>query len=248
LLREEQLADVLVKKELSRKDFLLILLAVSVDVPKTVKVIKEMGSDNGFAEIQKWNVSVTLGKAKGLALRLKDGWSLTSNGRKHVTELDVLPHNSSAKVINQSTQLRLLISKIVESDTQSFLNEAINAYEYGLYRSAVVLSWAGAVSLLYDQVIKTKLQDFNKEASRLDPKWKHAKSKDDLGRMKESSFLDIIGSPPISIIGKNLKENLKVNCLKLRNSCGHPNSFQIGENMTSAHLETLILNVFTKFS
>jgi hypothetical protein len=66
--------------------------------------------------------------------------------------------------------------------------------------------------------------------------------------MKESDFLDIIGSPPISLVGKNVKEELKNNCLRLRNACGHPSSLQIGENRVSAHLEVLILNVFAKFS
>jgi hypothetical protein len=66
--------------------------------------------------------------------------------------------------------------------------------------------------------------------------------------VKEADFLDIIGSPPLSIIGKNLKEELKNNCLKLRNACGHPSSLQIGENKASAHLEVLILNIFSKFA
>ena len=66
--------------------------------------------------------------------------------------------------------------------------------------------------------------------------------------MKESDFLDIIGSPPLSILGQNTKEELKNNCLKLRNACGHPGSLAIGENKVAAHLEVLMLNIFSKFT
>jgi len=38
-------------------------------------------------------------------------------------------------------------------DTRAFVEEAIVAYEGGLYRSCVVFSWVGSVSLLYDHVI-----------------------------------------------------------------------------------------------
>jgi hypothetical protein len=144
-------------------------------------------------------------------------------------------------------QLRHESTKIINTDTKAFVEEGIAAYEGGLHRSAVVLSWAGAVALLYDRVMNTCLAAFNAEAKRRDAKWKDAKIKDDLARMQEVDFLEIIGSPPISVIGKNLKEELKTNCLKLRNACGHPSSLRIGESKTSAHLEVLILNVFAKF-
>lgn len=63
--------------------------------------------------------------------------------------------------------------------------------------------------------------------------------------MKESIFLDILES--ISVIGNDVKKELK-KCLDLRNSCGHPNSLVIGENRVAAHVEILILNVFSKFA
>ena len=110
------------------------------------------------------------------------------------------------------------------------------------------LSWVGAVGLMYNHVITKDLASFNAEAQRRDPKWKAAQTPDDLARMKEGDFLDIIATQPLSIIGKNVKEELKNNCLQLRNACGHPSSLVIGENKVAAHLEILILNVFSRFS
>jgi len=248
LLDQSQLTDALHAKRLSRQDALLVCLAADVDSAKSVKQIKELARNAGYTEVQKWNVSAALKRTKGLSVRLKDGWSLSSRGREHVRDLGIIPTGKSLKVVNHAAQLRSAASKISDPDTRAFVEEAIVAYEGGLHRSCVVLSWSGAVSLLYDQVVTKCLGTFNTEASRRDANWRKAKNKDDLTRMKESDFLDIIGSPPVSVIGKNVKEELKNNCLRLRNSCGHPNSLKIGENKTSAHLEVLILNIFAKFS
>ncbi|MBI5683946.1 MAG: hypothetical protein HZC54_02600 [Verrucomicrobia bacterium] len=147
-----------------------------------------------------------------------------------------------------ASSLRQHAKRITDQDTSAFLDEAIKSFEAGLYRAAVVLSWVGAMSLLQDEVFGRHLHAFNAEAQRRDADWRAAKAKDDLSRMKESDFLDIIGSPPLSIIGKNVKEELKNNCLQLRNGCGHPNSLKIGESRASAHIEVLVLNIFAKFA
>jgi len=98
---------------------------------------------------------------------------------------------------------------------------------------------------LYEYVVNHKLQEFNVEATRRDAKWKAAKTVDDLCKMKEFSFLEVLEG--ISVIGSNCKKELQ-NCLARRNTCGHPNTLAIGENMVAAHIEMLILNLYTKFS
>jgi hypothetical protein len=99
-------------------------------------------------------------------------------------------------------------------------------------------------TLLYEHVLKNCLTEFNAEALRRDPKWKTGKTEDDLARMKEHDFLQMLAA--LSVIGKNVKDELEV-CLKLRNGCGRPNSLIVGEYKASAHVETLIQNVFSRF-
>ena len=106
------------------------------------------------------------------------------------------------------------------------------------------MSWVGAVALLYEEAVTNHLAALNAEATRRDSKWKSAKNTDDLGRMKEATFLEIAGA--ISMIGKNVKQELEA-CLKLRNACGHPNSLKIGSHKVAAHLETLALNVYAMY-
>ena len=134
--------------------------------------------------------------------------------------------------------------KVKNEGCRAFLTEAIVCTERSLFRAAVVLSWVGAVALLYEEAVTNHLAALNAEATRRDSKWKSAKNTDDLGRMKEATFLEIAGA--ISMIGKNVKQELEA-CLKLRNACGHPNSLKIGSHKVAAHLETLALNVYAMY-
>jgi hypothetical protein len=248
LLTESELRDSLHKKHLSRRDKVLMILSVDSNNPKNGVRIKELARSAGLPEIHRWNLTDILAKAKQYAMKLPDGWILTSDGRDLVDSLGVIPNKQSPQVVKTATQLRNLLSNIPSRQTAAFLDEAISCFEAGYYRACVVLSWVGATSLLYDNVVKHHLSAFNTEAQARDNKWRPAKTNDDLAKMKDSDFLDIISSPPLSIIGKNVKEELKNNCLQLRNACGHPSSLAFGENKVAAHLEILILNVFQPFT
>lgn len=242
MILAESLKNILCDPELTNTQRLLICLAVNMNRPKSVSEIKQLTQKGGLNEARKWNISDYLAKARRYAVRTDEGWSLTIPGKTYVEEL-IKPFikRSAAKV---TTDLRSHLTKITDPDTKAFLEEAIGCCEHGFWRAAVVVSWAGAVSALYDHVLQHKLADFNKEAIRRDPNWKIAKTKDHLARMKESDFLVVLQG--ISVLDKNVRQEL-AHCLELRNACGHPSSLQIGEHRTAAHLEMLILNVFVKF-
>jgi hypothetical protein len=140
--------------------------------------------------------------------------------------------------------LRALLPKVNNSQVSSFIEEAVRCLELGLMRSGVVLSWVGAVAVLYDNVIANHLVAFNAEAVKRLPKWKNAKTPDDLARMQESDFLVVMESA--QIIGKSVKQELEA-CLRYRNAAGHPNQLKIGEARAAAHVETLIQNVFSVY-
>ena len=189
-----------------------------------------------------WNLSTILGRSDGFAVRTPDGWELTDPGRDHLRSLGVT-HLSPAAA-NVAHNLRAELANIKDADARTFVEEAIKCFEYQLYRAAVVFSWVAAVQVLQQHVHAHHLAAFNAEALRVDAKWKQAKTTDDFGRMKEAEFLDRLVA--ISVIGKNVKTEL-VDCLDLRNACGHPNSLKLGSNAVANHLEILLLNVFKVF-
>jgi hypothetical protein len=190
-----------------------------------------------------WGISDILTKSGGKAIMSKSGWILTLSGRESLKEKEYLVEKNSI-LVNDVEDLRGRLSSVYDQHTKDFLEEAISCLENNQKRAAVVLSWIGAVSVLYNYAVANRLSDFNAESSRRDAKWKAAKNIDDLSHMKEHSFLEVLES--ISIIGRNAKSELQ-DCLRLRNSCGHPNSLKIGIRRVSSHLEMLMMNVFSKF-
>ncbi len=242
MVSADSLKDILCQPKLTSTQRVLICLAVEADQPKSISEIRQLALKGGLNEARKWDISKILSRARPYAVRTDEGWSLTLTGKNYVEEL-IKPY-IKRPVAKVTTNLRSHLAKISDPNTKAFLEEAIACCEAGFWRAAAVLSWAGAVSVLYDHVVQNKLADFNAEALRKDPKWKTAKTKDHLARMKESDFLVILQG--ISVLEKNVRLELG-HCLDLRNACGHPSTLQIGENRAAAHIEILILNVFSKY-
>lgn len=227
---------------LSQTEKLLICLAVDADRAKQVADVRKIAVDAGVRQASKWNISTLLSRTQGLAIRINDGWELTSEGRDRVKIIaNARIPGAPAKM---APRLRAYLTTVTSATTHEFLDEAVGCMEANFHRAAVVLTWIGAVSVLYDYVHANHLASFNAEALRRDAKWKPAKTKDDLARMNEHAFLQVLHA--ISVIGKSTKDELE-GCLKLRNGCGHPNSFKVGEARVTAHIESLIQNVYSVF-
>jgi hypothetical protein len=244
LLTKDLLIDFLASRNLSQQDKVLFILLSQDGNHLSARNIQSVALAHGVKQITAWNVPRTLANAyeKGYAVKMPEGWILTPSGRKYVRDT-YLP-NDPVLTREVAVGLRSHLDKISSPDTREFVAEAIGCLEADLKRSAVVMSWIGAISVLYDFVIANRLADFNAKAKDVKRDWKPAVTKDDLARMKESEFLDILAQ--LSVIGGSVKEELK-SSLRLRNSCGHPNSYQIGKHQVQHHIEFLILNVFGKF-
>lgn len=229
-------------KGLSRIDQLLLCLSINDMSAKPVAEIRNLAVDSGVRAAKGWNVSALLAGSKGKAIRTKAGWELGTLGADRVRE--ITGAHIAAPVAKVAIDLRNQLPKLSNPDVRAFVEEAVACYEAKLYRAAVVLSWVGALSVIYEDVVAKHLPAFNAEALKRDPKWRAAKNSDGLARMKENDFLQMIEA--ISIVGKNVKGELEA-CLKLRNGCGHPNSLKVGPARVQAHIETLLQNVFAVF-
>jgi hypothetical protein len=229
-------------KELKQLDKLLLLLA-TFESPVKLNGLRERATEAGLKIGKTWNPSATLSRSKGLAIRVPSGWELTDLGKNYLRNLGV--DSVSPAALQVAADLRLHLDNVVNTTTRAFLEEAIKCHEAKLYRSAIVMSWVAAVDVLQREVVAHHLAAFNVEANKYNSKWKEAINQDGLTKMQEADFLDRL--VPLGLIGKNVKEEL-AKALKLRNGCGHPNSLKIGPNMVAGHIETLILNVFERFS
>lgn len=242
MLSAEVAEDVIHGGDLSRSEVLMVLLAIDADQPKKPRRVCDLGLAVGLTAIEGWNVGRDLQAPGVLAIRKPDGWCLTRQGRAAVQELagaDIAPAIQAV-----GRRLREQVGAMNDADAVEFLREAIGCLEHGFLRAAVVFSWVGAVAILHEEVVANHLAEFNKEAPKVDPKWRPAKTKDDLGRMGESNFLEVLCR--VSVIGKNVKQELKSQCLDLRNGCGHPSSLKVREQRVVSHLEILIDHVFAR--
>jgi len=241
LLKVNDLKAWLHRRDLTQLDKLLLVLA-TFDQPCQIKDLRDRAREGGLKITNKWNPSSSLTRSKGFAISTPTGWELTNDGRAHLQKLGVM--KIATPVAQVRHDLRVELPNIKCTDTRAFAEEAIKCFEHELFRSAVIMSWLAAMDVLYSHIHTHHLTEFNKEAKRVDAKWKPAKTPDDFGRMKEHDFLDRVAA--LSIIGKNVRQELE-KCLSLRNGCGHPNSLQLGQNAVANHIEVLLLNVFRVF-
>ena len=241
-LNEHRAKELMHVKGRTRLQQLLILLAIGSGA-KRVLEIKRIASNCGLRKVSKWNLSDILRKSDGHAILTKTGWELTDDGARIVAEMANirLPNAIVKKTV---ADVRQHLNSITSHEAKDFIEEAICCFENGQFRAAVVFSWVGAVSVMHGHVVKSALRAFNMEAHRRNAKWKDARNSDELGRMTEHDFLDVLEA--IGSIGNNVKQTLQNQCLKLRNGCGHPSSLKISSNIVAAHLDTLILNVYSK--
>lgn len=229
-------------RDLPRLDKLLLVLG-TLDGPCMVNQINDRALLGGLRLPKNWNVSSILSGSGGLAIRTPLGWELADSGKLHLRTLGI--GSLSPAAMQVAVDLREHLQKIADEQTREFVQEAISCHEATLYRSAIVMSWLGAMDVLHHHVFDHHLSAFNTEAFKVfGKKWKVAKTTDDLGKMAEGEFLDRLAA--LSIIGKNVKTDLKT-CLDRRNGCGHPNSLKVSANQSAAHIETLLLNVFQRF-
>ena len=83
------LVNFLSKKDLSRKDKVLALLAYEKSQGKQPKELRELAAKFGLREAQKWNISQILSSAKSLAIKLPEGWILTQEGEEYLQDIGI---------------------------------------------------------------------------------------------------------------------------------------------------------------
>ncbi len=242
LIDRQILLNLLGQSDLSRVDKLLVCLADQENVARPVKEIRSVALDAGLRQVAKWNISSILSRSSGLAVRSTRGWEITSKGRTRVME--IIGNNNKSRQPMILSKMHDCLPAIKDPTTLAFVEEAVSCAECGLYRSAVVLSWVGAVALLQDYVFSRHWDTF-RNAVQKEKRLKDITSKNDLTYMHERDFINMLVDH--SILDRNVARELQI-CRELRNACGHPNQLEIGELRIASHLEVLVKNVFTKFS
>ena len=197
---------------------------------------------------KKKNVSGILGQAKGLAARTSDGWG--AHGFRH----SVRCHNCRSVGWCASPDGRFLTANCLDQDQMQTRRHLLKRRSPATRDASFGRRWCCLGLEPFRSFSNTSsicsglLTVFNSDAvarfARSRNPFAAARKADDFSQLQEADFLTVLEK--IGLINKNVKQEL-TNCLSLRNACGHPNSYSLGPNKVTAHIEDLILNVFSNF-
>jgi hypothetical protein len=130
---------------------------------------------------------------------------------------------------------------------QEYLNEAVDCYEQGAYRGAVLMVWAAAIEHIYG-VIARHPQGF-KEIEAANVKrfgnsntYRKVTKKNDLLYLNDKNFLLLCEDA--GVFNRNARKLLEEK-LDTRNRCGHPTGYVIGREEAVVFIESLIKNIIS---
>jgi hypothetical protein len=179
------------------------------------------------------------------AIYVPTGWTVTEACKRSLADRGLV--NPGGVLTPVTEALERYLTDVHDPDKARFVEEAIECVKNKAYRSAIVLTWVGAVYLLYQHVLKNRLTEFNQEGHRRFQKkgWNDVANVDDLAAaVTESIFLNMLEH--IGVVSKAEQKELQ-NCLDRRNTAGHPNSAAFEEVTVGAHIHELIAKVYSKY-
>lgn len=141
-------------------------------------------------------------------------------------------------------EVKAFRNNIQNENIKGYFNELVLNLENNCYRSTIIISWVGAVSILQDYIFNNRLDDFNTCGQSMYQKFKEIESLKDFTSLKEYDFIEIIGK--MGVVDRNVKKILH-QCLEDRNISGHPNEAVLGKQTALKIVEELINNVYKRF-
>lgn len=148
-------------------------------------------------------------------------------------------------VVQTSVELRALEKLITDPVTKDYLSEAIDCFEAGANRGAVIMTWVLAMDHFLNYVFTKKLTEFNAAlAKNPDKKMKVITTREDFQELKEDKIIEVARAA--NIITNDVQKVFK-DGLGTRNSAAHPSDVKIARSKAISVIEDLVTNVIKKF-
>lgn len=152
---------------------------------------------------------------------------------------------SGQEVVQTSAELRALEKLFPDGATKSYLSEAIDCFEAGANRGALIMMWVLVMDHFLNYVFVNKLTEFNEAlAKNPDRKLKVVAAREDFQDLNEDKIIELCRSA--KIITNDVQKILK-DGLGTRNSAAHPSDVKIGRSKAVSIIEDLVHNVIKKF-
>jgi len=150
--------------------------------------------------------------------------------------------------IEASQLLRALSPKVATAQEKAFLKEAIDCYEIGARRAAVVMTWLLTVHHLFEYVLRHQLPAFNAVLAKNTDKRVRITTVtciDDFSEIPEGKLIELLRSA--RIISNDVRRILDTK-LGIRNSAAHPSSVTLSEVKATDFIVDLVENVVRKYT
>jgi hypothetical protein len=225
--------------------FLTVIEKKRAATPAEVKLCFELSRLQKYSNIASYlsRYSKKTKSKPAKFIKTREGYSLERNRE---VELQKTLHAGPSR-IETSHLLRGLLTKLVDPHERSFLQEAIDCYEIGARRGAIVLVWILTVHHLYQYILKHELTAFNVALGA--DKDKRIKITivnkiDDFSEIPEGKFIEL--ARVAKIISNDVRKILETK-LGIRNSSAHPSAITISEVKATDFIIDLVENVIHKF-
>lgn len=119
----------------------------------------------------------------------------------------------------------------------ALLDESFSACERGLYRSAIVMSWAAFV----DAVVEKLFSDNFVKLHALRPKWAHLATPDEL-QETHAEFAIIEAARDLKLVSK-ADAKIALGQLSRRNQCAHPTGYQPSLNDALGFISDMLASI-----
>lgn len=165
--------------------------------------------------------------------------------QRHFSEVLSTKLGDRRAIVQTSVELRALEFGFSDGPIKTYLGEAIDCFEAGANRGAVIMTWVLAMEHFLNFVFTKKLPEFNAALKvQPDKKVKEVKSIEDFQDIREKKIIELCRTA--DIITNDVRKILD-DCLGVRNSAAHPSDVKIGRSKVISVIEDLVSNVIKKF-
>lgn len=130
---------------------------------------------------------------------------------------------------------------------RAYLNEAVDCYEQGAYRGAVLMVWSATIEHIYSAIDARpggfkSLETANKARFVGSRTYRRISKKNDLLYLNDKNFLQLCEDA--GVFNRNARKLLEEK-LDTRNRCGHPTGYVIGREEAVVFVESLVNNIIS---
>lgn len=208
----------------------------------TAKRIKNALTESRIPELSNIPSILRLLEKRGFLKRKESegvtAWIITILGEEHARRM--IEPESEAIVIDDR-DLRRLMDKVKDDDSNDFLKECLTCLEANALRSSVIMGWTLVMDTLHTKIWSVGSKKLNQAVQqRFKTAAKKIGRKDDLLYYRDSNKLLLCED--LGLFDRNIRDMLEGH-LKLRNKCAHPGNYKPGRKKVEAFFEDVVNNV-----